>query len=106
MRRVAITGLGTICGLGNHVAEFWRNAIDGRLGIRKLQAVDTSKLRFQNGAEVADYDPAKHFDGGRQDLLDRFAQFAVIAAREALADCGIPITPELSPRIAVVTGAS
>ncbi|HEY5163810.1 MAG TPA: beta-ketoacyl-[acyl-carrier-protein] synthase family protein [Terriglobales bacterium] len=106
MPRVAITGLGVICGLGKNVGEFWHNAINGRSGIQKIQSVDTSKLRFQSGAEVRDYDPAKHFDGGRQDLLDRFAQFAVVAAREAITDAGLSISPELSPRVAVVTGSS
>jgi nodulation protein E len=106
MPRVAITGLGTICGLGKNAGEFWRNAINGHSGIQKIQSVDTSKLRFQNGAEVRDYDPAKHFDGGRVELLDRFAQFAVVAAREAITDAGLSISPELSPRVAVVTGSS
>ncbi len=106
MPRVAITGLGTICSIGNNVQEFWRNAIEGRSGIRKIQSVDASKLRFQNGGEVAGYDPAQHFDAGRQDLLDRFAQFAVIAAREAVADAQLSISPDSSARIAVVTGAS
>lgn len=106
MPRVAITGLGIICALGRNVGEFWQNAIRGRSGIQKIQAVDTSKLRFQNGGEVRDYDPATHFDGGRRELLDRFAQFAVIAAREAITDSGISISPELSPRVAVITGAS
>jgi nodulation protein E len=106
MPRVAITGLGIICGLGKNAGEFWENAIQGRSGVGKIQAVDVSKFRFQNGAEVRDYDPKEYFDGARQELLDRFAQFAVIAAREAVADAGISVTPELAPRIAVVTGAS
>jgi nodulation protein E len=106
MPRVAITGLGIICGLGNNVADFWQNAVQGRSGIRKIESVDTSKLRFQNGAEVHDYDAAKHFDGGRQELLDRFAQFAVIAAREAVAQAALSISPESASRIGVVTGAS
>jgi len=75
MPRVAITGLGIICALGNNVAEFWKNAIEGKSGIRKIESVDTSKLRFQNGAEVHDYDAAKHFDSSRRELLDPFAQF-------------------------------
>jgi nodulation protein E len=106
MPRVAITGMGVICALGRNVEEFWNNAIQGRSGIQKIQSVDTSKLRFQNGAEVRDFDPGAHFDGARQELLDRFAQFAVIAARQAVQDAHLAITPEQSPRIAVVTGSS
>jgi nodulation protein E len=106
MPRVAITGLGIICGLGNNVEEFWDNAVQGRSGVQRFQSIDPFKLRFQTGAEVRNYDPAKHFDSGRHELLDRFAQFAVIAAREALNDAGISITPDIASRVAVVTGAS
>ena len=106
MPRVAITGLGIICGLGNNVAEFWQNAVSGKPGIRKISSVEPSKLRFQNGAEVQNYDAAKHFDSSRLELLDRFAQFAIIAAREAVQDAGLSIRPESASRIAVITGAS
>ena len=106
MRRVAITGLGIICALGRCVEEFRRALTEARSGIQPIQAIDTSCLRFQNGAEVRDFDPAQHFDGAGQVLLDRFAQFAVVAAREAMASSGIAMTPELSPRAAVITGTS
>lgn len=106
MRRVAITGLGVICALGKNTEEFWRNLADGHPGIRPVAGVDTSNLRFHNGAEVPAYVPGQFFDGSRQELLDRFAQFAVIAAREALAKAAISITPELAPRTAVIVGSS
>lgn len=106
MTRVAITGLGTVCALGQNTGDFWQSLAEGRNGIQAIQAIDTSGLRFHNGAEVRGYDPAQHFDGSRQDMLDRFAQFAVIAAREAVRGAGITVTPELSPRIGVVVGSS
>lgn len=106
MPRVAITGLGIICALGNNVGEFWQGLVEAGCGIRPIQAIDTSNLRFHAGAEVRNYDPAQHFDAAHTELLDRFAQFAVIPAREALAHAGIAITPDLSPRTAVVVGAS
>ena len=105
-RRVAVTGLGAICALGQNVAELWKALCDGRPGIGPIESVDVSGLRFQNGAEVRGYDPACHFDPKSVDLLDRFAQFAVLAAREALRDSGAVWTPELRETTAVVCGSS
>ncbi|MBV8206436.1 MAG: beta-ketoacyl-[acyl-carrier-protein] synthase family protein [Acidobacteria bacterium] len=106
MRRVAITGLGAICALGAEVQSFWHALLSGVSGIRPIQAVDMAGFRFRSGAEVANYDAAQYWDGGRADQLDRFAQFAVIAAREALRDSGINMTPQLAARTAVVMGSS
>jgi len=105
-RRVAVTGLGVICALGHDVSSFWNALCAGRHGIARIESVDMSALRFQNGAEVRNYDPAQHFESAQADLLDRFAQFALIAARQAIRDSGIVLTPELRPRTAVVTGSS
>jgi nodulation protein E len=105
MRRVAITGLGTICALGKNVPEFWERLAGGCPAIHPIEGIEVSQLRFQLGAQVRGYDPAAHF-GQRQDLLDRFAQFGVIAAREAIADAAISITPDLSPHTAVIAGSS
>ncbi len=104
-RRVAITGMGIISSLGANLAETWPSLVQGRSGIGPIQSVDVSKLRFQNGAEVRGYDPEQHFEPGQLGLLDRFAQFALIAARQALADSGLKIVPEIAGRTAVVTGS-
>jgi len=105
-RRVAVTGLGVICALGHDVPAFWNALCAGRPGIARIESVDMSTLRFQNGAEVRDYDPAQHFERAQADLLDRFAQFALIAARQAVRDSGIDFTPELRQRTAIITGSS
>ncbi len=105
-RRVAVTGLGAICALGQNVGEVWNSLRDGRPGIGPIESVDVSGLRFQNGAEVRGYDPACHFDLNRVGLLDRFAQFAVLAAREALRSSGTVWTPELRETTAIVCGSS
>ncbi len=105
-RRVAVTGLGVISALGNDVSSFWNALCAGRPGIARIESVDVGSLRFQNGAEVRDFDPAQHFERELADLLDRFAQFALVAARQAVRDSGIVFTPELRPRTAIVTGAS
>jgi len=105
-RRVAVTGLGVVCALGHDVPSFWNALCAGRSGIARIETVDTTNVRIQNGAEVRGFDPAKHFEGAQVDLLDRFAQFALVAAREAVRDSGIEFTPELRQRTAIVTGAS
>ena len=105
-RRVAVTGVGAISALGHDAPQTWAALCGGRSGIARIESVDVSGLRFQNGAEVKGFDPAAHFDPGRLDLLDRFAQFAVVAAREAVRDSGVELTPELRERTAVFTGSS
>jgi nodulation protein E len=104
-RRVAVTGVGVISALGHNRSEFWQALVDGRPGIGPLEAVDRSLLRFSNGAEVRHFDALKHFSDKDVSLLDRFAQFAVIAAREAICDANIEWTPELRRRTAIVTGS-
>jgi nodulation protein E len=104
-QRVAITGLGAICAAGSNAIEMWCGIRAGQSFIRPLCSVDTSKLKFQNGAEVCGYNPTEHFPGGREDHLDRFAQFAVVAAREAVRDSGIEFKPELRERTAIVCGS-
>ena len=106
MRRVAVTGLGCISALGENPAEFWSSLRDGRSGIAPLQCVEPGRVRFANGAEVRGFDPALHFDAARLDLLDRFAQFALVAARHAVADAGLAWTSALRERTAVICGSS
>ncbi len=100
-----VTGVGVISALGENAAEFWNALIEGRSGIRPMQAVDRTQFRFPNGAEVQNYNPSKYFDEKEQSLLDRFAQFAVVAAREAVGDSGIEFTQALKERTAIVTGS-
>ena len=104
-RRVAVTGLGAICALGDNVSETWNAVCEGRPGIAPIHSVDASGLRFRNGAQVAGYDAGKYFEAGRVHFLDPFSQFAVIAAREAVQASGIALTPELRESTAIVTGS-
>jgi nodulation protein E len=85
----------------------------GKCGISPIRAVDTSGLKFRNGAELRDFEPTTHFEPGRIDLLDRFVQLLLLAAREAVQDAGlVSLTSGSSSRIgtqsalpaAVVTG--
>ncbi len=104
-RRVVITGVGVISALGPDRSHFWRALCEGRPGITPIEGVDRTQLRFPNGAEVRGYNPLDHFDAKEAGFLDRFAQFALIAAREAVADAAIDWTDGLRERSAVVTGS-
>jgi nodulation protein E len=105
MRRVAITGLGAISALGRNVFEFADALRQGRCCIGPIESADTSELKFHNGAEVRGYTHQPYFDDRRADFLDRFAQFALIAAREAVAGAAVEWTPELREQTAIVTGS-
>jgi nodulation protein E len=103
-RRVVITGIGVVSAIGNNAAEFWQSLRDGRCGIRPIESVDRTQLKYRNGAEVRGFDSHAHFTPKRADKLDRFAQFALVAAREAIADAGIEWTPRLRASAGVITG--
>lgn len=105
MRRVVITGMGAISALGRNTCEFWESLKTGRSGIGPIRTAECSNLRFTNGAEVCGYSHTPYFEDRQADFMDRFAQFAVIAAREAVADAGIQWTPELREQTAIVTGS-
>ena len=104
-RRVAVTGLGAVTALGLGVEQFHDSLLAGRSGIRPLETIDRARLRFSNGAEASGYTPGEHFTEKELDLLDRFAQFGLVAAREAVRDSGLEWTDELRERTAVVTGS-
>lgn len=107
-RRVAITGLGIISPLGLNLQDTWDSLREGRSGIRPLQDLDGARvgLKLENGAQVRGFDAAKHFEAGREAYQDRFAQFSVIAAREAVRHSGLELTPALRERGAIVCGSA
>src|SRR5688572_9197466 len=104
-RRVVVTGLGVISALGHNRDEFWQSLLQCRPGIAPIEGVDRTKLRFQNAAEVRGFKTAEHFDSRQALLLDRFAQFALVAAREAVAAAHVEWTPRLRERAVVITGS-
>lgn len=101
-RRVVVTGAGVVSALGNTAGEFWAALLSGQDGFAPIAAVDCSTMRFTNGGEARTFDPLAHFTEKQLLLLDRFAQFAVVAAREAVRDSGIRLP---SDRTAIVTGS-
>jgi nodulation protein E len=110
-RRVVVTGAGIVCALGVNAAQCWTALREGRTGIHAIESTDVHELRFQNGAEVQGFRPEDYFEPARCDLMDRFAQFAVVAARQAVRDAGFDLRGGIQPgisggRVAVVTGTS
>lgn len=104
-RRVAVTGIGAICAQGKTVGEFWQALREGRSGIHPIETVDVTGFRFRNGAEVPGFRATDYFDEKTASMLDRFAQFSLIAAREAVKDAGVEWSPELRESTAIVTGS-
>jgi nodulation protein E len=107
-RRVVVTGLGIISPLGLNLADNWKALSEGHPAIALLESVDVSHVHMKpmNAAQVRGFDAGKHFEAGREAYLDRFAQFSVVAAREALRDSGLALTPALRENGAVVCGTA
>ncbi|MEO8741846.1 MAG: beta-ketoacyl-[acyl-carrier-protein] synthase family protein [Lysobacteraceae bacterium] len=89
MRRVVITGMGSISALGHDATACWQAMREGRSGIATIMAVQAELLKAPIAAEVRGFDPLQHFDEKKLVLLDRVSQFALVAAREAVAQSGI-----------------
>ena len=105
MRRVAITGMGAICALGHDAGSTWTAMCEGRSGIGPIANIPTELLNVKIAAEVRGFDPAAHFDSKRLPLLDRVSQFALVAAREAVAQSGLDFRANaLGDRTACVIG--
>jgi nodulation protein E len=97
--------MGAISALGRSAGEFCEALMAGRSGIAPIESADMSQIRFQNGAEVKQYSHTPYFDDRRADFIDRFAQFSVIAAREAVEMAHVQWTPELRETAAIITGS-
>ena len=105
MKRVVITGIGVVSALGNNTAEFWDSLRAGHSGIDKITKTDASTLRFQNAAEVKNFDASAHFDDKALLWLDPFSHYGIVAAREAIRDSGIEFTDVLRDKSGVITGS-
>ncbi|MEQ9037370.1 MAG: beta-ketoacyl-[acyl-carrier-protein] synthase family protein [Silicimonas sp.] len=106
MRRVVITGAGTINPIGHSVAETFESFREGRCGIGDLDIRDVDRLAIRIGGQVRNYDPDEKFNRQKQALYDRFTQFTLIAAEEAIRQCGLEFHGHLADRSGVVLGTS
>lgn len=101
-RRVCVTGVGVVSAFGDTFGEFWTGVAGGLSAIRPMTIVPPGSLRFTNAAEAATFDGSRYFDEKEILYLDRFAQFASVAARESVASAHL--TAPLGERAAIVTG--
>jgi nodulation protein E len=103
--RVVITGIGVISAIGLTRDAFWRSLVDGKCGIRAVPSSDFEQLRFKHAADVEGFVPEDHLPAKELSLMDRFAQFAVVTAKEAMAQSGLELTPAMREDGAIITGS-
>lgn len=106
MKRVVITGQGSINALGHTATETVAAMREGRCGIGPLDFRDVDRLAIRIGGQVRDYDPEKRFNRQQIALYDRFTQFTLIAAQEAIEQSGLSFGGDLAIRSGVVLGTS
>lgn len=104
-RRVVITGLGVVASIGHDVDTFWASLLAGRGGIHRVTLFDPSELACQIGAEVRDWEAAKHMDPKEARRNDRYTHFGFVAAKQAVADAGLDMAREDGDRVGVVIGS-
>ncbi len=106
MKRVVITGAGTINPLGHSVTQTWQAMAEGKCGIADLDIRDVDRLTVRIGAQVKNYSAGDHFNRQKIALYDRFSQFAVLAAKQAVAQSGLVFDGELAERTGVILGTA
>src|SRR5262249_34540483 len=105
---VVVTGLGVISPIGIGVSEFWKAALDGRSGISAITRFDPFPMdgyRSKVAGQVRDFAVERFIDSVHGERVDRYAQFALVAAKEALADADLQMTKENPHRVGVIVGA-
>lgn len=105
MRRVVVTGLGTVSPLGNDAKTTWENAKNGVSGIGPLTRVNIEGLPAKVAAELKDFNPEDYMDKKEIRRMDRFTQYAMAASFMAVEDANLTITDEIAPRVGVWIGS-
>lgn len=104
--RIVITGMGTVNPLGLNVKETWSNVIAGVSGVAPITLFDPTPLQVRIAAEVKRFNPAEFMDAKEARRRDRFEQFAVASAREALSNSGLQITDSNRGRVGVIISSA
>ena len=104
--RVAVTGIGAVTPIGHGPEGLFDGIVAGRSGVRWIQRFDASPFHCQVAAEVVDFDPLQHLDARQARRLDRFAQFAVVCGRQAVADAGLDLACLDRERAGVFIGSA
>ena len=105
LRRVVITGLGAITPVGNSAPETWRSLVAGKNGIAPITSFDASLFKTHFAGEVKNFDPTLVIDRKEARKMDRYAQFSVCVADEALRDSGLDLEKEDRSRVGVIWGS-
>lgn len=105
MRRVVVTGIGAVSALGIGIPAFWERMTAGRSGVGRITAFDPTGYIAQAAAEVPGFDSAAYFEDTEREILDRFSQLALVAAREACAGAGLEVREDERDRIGVAIGS-
>lgn len=105
-RRVAVTGLGTVCPVGNSMPDAWESLLHGRSGIDRITLFDPAPFAVQIAGEVKNFSIEGRVDPKQARHMDRHVQMAVLAAQEALADSGLEISRANADRVGVVIGSA
>jgi 3-oxoacyl-[acyl-carrier-protein] synthase II len=104
-RRVVVTGIGLICGVGNTTQEVWQALLAGKSGVGRITQFDASSFACQIAAEVRNFDPLKFIEKKEVKKMGRFIHLAIAAADEAFKTSGLKITPENDERVGVHIGS-
>ena len=104
-QRVAITGIGVVSPIGIGLEDFWSHLLQGCSGVERISRFDPSRLRTQIAAEIKDFDPTKYLDRKDAKRMDRFVQFGVIAAQEAVEQSGLKLDGVDPARVGVIIGS-
>jgi len=104
LRRVVVTGLGALTPIGNNLNDYWRSLQDGVSGADIITRFDTSKFKTKFACEVKNFSTDDHFERKEGRKLDLYAQFALVAAKEAVEDCGIDEKEFDYDRVGVILG--
>ena len=104
-RRVVITGLGALTPIGNTLPEYWEGLLSGVSGAGPITHFDASKFKTQFACELKNFDPLNFMDRKEARKYDRFAQYAIVSAEEAIIDSGLVFEKEDCNRIGVIWGA-
>ena len=105
MRRVVVTGMGALTPIGNNLQEYWNGLVDGVSGAGLITHFDTTKFKTKFACELKNYDPAQYFDRKESRKMDRYAQYAHIAADEAVKDAGLDPEATDKDRCGVIWGS-
>lgn len=104
--RVVVTGMGAVTALGYELEEFWNNLVQGKSGVSLVEAFDVSEYPTRIAASVKDFNPENYVERKEARKMDRFVQFAVAAATNALKDSGLHIGEDADPdRVGVMIGS-